>query len=1000
MPFRHILYMLSLLMLLAFSITGHAAPSPASIRVVLDDNYPPYIFRDSDGQPQGVLKDLWSLWQQRTGVKVDFLPMDWNKAQTTILNGQAEVIDTIFETEARQNVYDFSRPYATIEVPIFFHKSIAGITNADSLKGFTIGVKDGDACIEYLSAHGISDFKRYPNYETQVKAAVQQEIRLLCIDKPPAFFFFNRERAIDDFRHSPPLYVGEFHWAVSKGRDDLKQLIEEGFSRISAKERAAIETRWLGEKLSTGLSPAMTRYGSYLVVSVLLLMTILFIWNWALRRRVVIKTRELSATLLSLSEKIADQKHTEAKLLESKTLLQTLIRAVPDLLWMKDAEGVFLFCNQRFERYYGAPEKDIVGKTNFDFLDSELAEARMKHDRLAMERGSPCVNEEWGTYADDGHQELLEVTKTPIFDANRRLLGVLGIAHDITERKEHEKKLEHIAHYDVLTTLPNRVLLADRLQQAMVQAQRRGQLLAVGYLDLDGFKAINDRHGHQVGDKLLVILAERMKQSLRDSDTLARLGGDEFVAVMSDLDDIAACVPMLSRLLDAAAQSLVIDGMALQVSASLGVTFFPQSEEVDADQLLRQADQAMYQAKLLGKNRYHLFDAEQDRSVRGHHESLEHIRHALSANEFVLYYQPKVNMRTGEIIGAEALIRWQHPVRGLLAPGLFLPVVENHPLAVDIGQWVIDTALTQMERWKTDGLQIAVSVNVSARQLLQSDFVKCLQELLILHPSIRPGDFEIEVLETSALEDLARVSEIIESCREIGVLFSLDDFGTGYSSLTYLKRLSVNQLKIDQSFVRDMLDDPDDLSILGGVLSMATAFRREVIAEGVETVEHGAMLLQLGCELAQGYGIAHPMPAEDFPHWASTWRPDAAWSNHLPVSRDDLPMLFATVEHRAWVAAIEAFLHGERENLPLMHHQCRFSAWLEAEGQTYPSEPASFQAVKDVHQSLHALARDLCELHVQDQSRAALARLDELHGLRDALIEQLKGILGSKREHQ
>jgi EAL domain-containing protein (putative c-di-GMP-specific phosphodiesterase class I) len=285
----------------------------------------------------------------------------------------------------------------------------------------------------------------------------------------------------------------------------------------------------------------------------------------------------------------------------------------------------------------------------------------------------------------------------------------------------------------------------------------------------------------------------------------------------------------------------------------------------------------MYQAKVAGKNRYHVFDAEQDSSIRGHHESLERIRLALARGEFVLHYQPKVNMRSGQVIGAEALIRWQHPERGLLAPGKFLPVIEDNPIAVDVGEWVIDKALTQIAVWHAAGLDLSVSVNIGARQLQQNDFVLRLKAILARHPQVNPAKLELEVLETSALADMAQVSQVIEDCAEIGVRFALDDFGTGYSSLTYLKRLRVALLKIDQSFVRDMLDDPDDLAILEGVIGLAVAFKREVIAEGVETVEHGTALLQLGCELAQGYGIARPMPPEQLPAWAATWRPDEAW---------------------------------------------------------------------------------------------------------------------------
>ncbi|BCB26524.1 hypothetical protein SKTS_14100 [Sulfurimicrobium lacus] len=552
------------------------------------------------------------------------------------------------------------------------------------------------------------------------------------------------------------------------------------------------------------------------------------------------------------------------------------------------------------------------------------------------------------------------------------------------------QQLEYIAHYDTLTSLPNRVLLADHLRQVMAQARRHGHQLAVAYLDLDGFKTINDNHGHEVGDKLLVALAARMKQALREGDTLARLGGDEFVAVLLDLPDKEASAPVLTRLLAAAAQPEQVDDYTLQVSASLGITFYPQAEDVDADQLLRQADQAMYQAKLAGKNRYHFFDADEDRSVRGHHESLEGIRHALDAREFVLHYQPKVNMRTGEVIGAEALIRWQHPQKGLLPPAVFLPVIEDHPLAVELGEWVIASALTQMELWRASGLDLPVSVNVSARQLQEANFVERLRELLAQHPSVKWGDLELEVLETSALEDVARISQVIEDCRKIGVTFALDDFGTGYSSLTYLKRLQVDLLKIDQSFVRDMLDDSDDLAILDGVIGLSGAFRRQVIAEGVETAAHGEMLLRLGCKLAQGYGIARPMPPHEMPRWSKVWRPDPAWTDISAVSREDLPLLFAGVEHRAWIAAMEIHLNDEREARPPVDHRlCRFGSWLEGEGMARHGTHPTFQSVEILHLQVHALAVEMLELQARGRKQEVLARLGELHGLRDALLEQL-----------
>jgi EAL domain-containing protein (putative c-di-GMP-specific phosphodiesterase class I) len=347
-------------------------------------------------------------------------------------------------------------------------------------------------------------------------------------------------------------------------------------------------------------------------------------------------------------------------------------------------------------------------------------------------------------------------------------------------------------------------------------------------------------------------------------------------------------------------------------------------------------------------------------------------------------------MRTGRVIGAEALIRWQHPEKGLLPPAAFLPVIEDHPLAVEVGEWVIHSALTQVERWSAAGLCIPVSVNIGARQLQQSDFVGRLNGILQAHPGVDVSCLELEVLETSALQDLAHVSKVIADCQQIGVLFSLDDFGTGYSSLSYLKRLPVAAIKIDQSFVRDMLDDPDDLTILEGVISLARAFRRQVIAEGVETMAHGELLLQLGCDQAQGYGIARPMPAAELPNWSTDWRAEAEWLNLPVASREDLPLLNAAVEHRAWIKAAGDFIKGEQGALrPPDIFQCRFGVWLDSLGQErYGSLPA-FVAVKTLHQQVHDLLLSLCKLN----NGAALAKLDELHELRDALLAQLSRLM-------
>jgi diguanylate cyclase (GGDEF)-like protein/PAS domain S-box-containing protein len=660
-----------------------------------------------------------------------------------------------------------------------------------------------------------------------------------------------------------------------------------------------------------------------------------------------------------------------------------------------DAAGTILDVNEAFTRITGYSREEVLGR-NSSILKSGL-QGRDFYERMweSLRVEGHWSGEIWNR-AKNGNIYAEHLTINAIPDAGGKVLQYVAHFSDITALKEHELQLEHMTHYDGLTGLPNRVLLADRLRQAMSQAHRRSQKIAVAYLDIDGFKAINAQYGHAAGDTMLITLGTRFKGALREGDTFARLGGDEFVAVILDLDSADAGEQTLKRLLAAAAEEVKVDDQSIKVSASIGVTFYPQDEEIDEDGLIRQADQVMYQAKLGGRNCYRKFDPSQDLTIRGRYEGREQIRHALAAHEFVLYYQPKVNMRTGKVTGAEALIRWQDPVRGLMAPGSFLPIVEDHPLAIEIGEWVIETALAQMETWQNQGLEIPLSVNVGAMQLQQADFVDRLCALLAAHPRVRPAQLELEVIETSALSDVLQASRVLNACHKIGVSVALDDFGTGYSSLAYLKRLPANVLKIDQSFVIEMFEDPENLTILEGVLGLASAFRLNVIAEGVETPEHGLVLLQLGCEFAQGFGIARPMPAEEFPGWVAQWRPDPRWKQVKPMSAANRQMLYAGVEHRAWIAAFEAFLQGKRITPPALHAlQCRFGAWLEAEDSALTTLPSELQTIHLMHRQIHELANEIFIAHAEDPSRG-LSRLPELHELRDRLLFQIENY----RDHE
>lgn len=641
-------------------------------------------------------------------------------------------------------------------------------------------------------------------------------------------------------------------------------------------------------------------------------------------------------------------------------------------IMITDPLGRIIEVNATFSELTGYSRAEAVGQ-NADLLKSGHHEAAFYDAMWQTIRAAGYWRGEVWNRKKSGEIFVELLTISTVRNREGEISNFVGIFSDITLIKEHQQRLEHLAHFDALTQLPNRMLLGDRMQLAMAQSERNGKALAVCYLDLDDFKPVNDLYGHAVGDRLLIEVAQRLKTCIRAGDTVSRLGGDEFVLLFSELADVHECDYAISRVITMLTHPFPISGHSILISASIGVTLYPQDGS-DCDTLLRHADQAMYAAKQSGRNRYHLFDPENDRRARARREEIERIREGLGKGEFVLHYQPKVNMRRGTVIGAEALIRWQHPELGLLLPGQFLPAIEGNEVSIELGDWVIREALRQLECWAAQGLELGVSINIAGNHLQNPGFTRRLGELLASHPSIPPQRLELEILETAALEDIALAAELFAKCRKLGVSFALDDFGTGYSSLTYFRRLPADVLKIDQSFIRDMLDDPDDLAIVEGVIGLTQAFQREVIAEGVESVEHGLVLLVLGCDVAQGYGIARPMPAGQLPDWVGNFRPNELWSSATAFrwSREDLPMLIAEVEHSRWKNLLYAFLEDESGRIsppPDNDHGCRFGRWYYSPASQRYAHLDGFVALEDTHSRIHQIGHALMLLRAQRENK-------------------------------
>lgn len=597
--------------------------------------------------------------------------------------------------------------------------------------------------------------------------------------------------------------------------------------------------------------------------------------------------------LLSVLD-ITERKRQERKVREREELLSLTISAADIGLWDWDLTTGILRGDGRWHAMLGrAPRADSLAlgeawDINLSGDQRELIEAAL---RQHIEHPDTPFDATWRIAPpQEPTRWLRNVGKVVAFDPNNRPLRMLGVTMDVTLQHEQQELLHHMTHYDALTALPNRVLLAQRLRTAVAQAEQSARHLAVVFIDLDALKAINDAFGHEAGDRLLVLVAGRLRRALRPDDCVARLGGDEFAVLLGNLTDRESCERRLRSLIEAAGAPYQLNGKRVTVTASVGYTLFPE-DSADTDTLLRHADQAMYVAKQAGGNRLRAFDSVQETARQGLMEQRERFQQAMNNGELTLYLQPKVNMRTGQVVGAEALTRWVHPVKGVLLPGSFLHLLDGAELDGRFAQWVLESALALTDELKRKGIELQISVNILAEQLRDRGFADWVLKTLDKFPEVRPRQLDLEITETAALYDVEHAAGELTQLRNIGVSVSLDDFGTGYSSLAYLRRLPIDQVKLDQSYVRGMVNDAGDLAIVQGVIGLARSFGYRIVAEGVETQEHGELLVRMGCMFGQGHGISAPMPAADLAQWMQQWHAPESWLQAARTLPESLPLI-------------------------------------------------------------------------------------------------------------
>ncbi|BBI99333.1 hypothetical protein FGKAn22_10260 [Ferrigenium kumadai] len=559
-----------------------------------------------------------------------------------------------------------------------------------------------------------------------------------------------------------------------------------------------------------------------------------------------------------------DRFASEAEREEIEKSLVQLSQAVeqsPDTVIITDLDANIQYANQTFTNVTGYTAGEVIG-SNPRIFKSDKTPQKTYDDMWAHLTRGELWRGELINRRKDGSEHVESATIFPVRQSDGRITNYLAIKEDITEKRQNEERIESLAHFDQLTGLPNRVLLDDRFKFAISLAQRSGEKLAVMYLDLDNFKTINDTLGHSIGDQLLMEVAKRLKATLREEDTVSRQGGDEFFLVLPGTDENGAA-NVATKLMEAVSRPCQIEQHELVSTASIGIAVYPHDGE-DFEMLFKNADAAMFRAKQDGRNNFRFFTPEmQTHSVRILQLSSA-LRHALARNQLQLQYQPQVSIRDGRIIGAEALLRWQHPEFGLVSPAEFIPLAENNGQIVQIGEWVLNTATRQLKEWMDQGLPpMVMAVNLSAAQFRQPNLVdrvtRILGEAGLAHQYL-----ELELTEAVAMHDPLAAIKTMDELHACGIHMSIDDFGTGYSSLSYFKRFKVYKLKIDQSFVRDITRDPDDKAIVTAIINLARSLGIRTIAEGVETSEQLAYLRQVGCDEVQGYYFSEPLPAESF----------------------------------------------------------------------------------------------------------------------------------------
>ncbi|HEY0924305.1 EAL domain-containing protein [Rheinheimera pacifica] len=836
--------------LLAALICGELAAAQGREVVVGVYQNTPKIVAAADGSPSGIFGDLLQVIAAEQNWRIKAVQCDWAYCLQMLQSGEIDLLPDVAFTELRSLQLDFHQTPALYSWSQLYTAQGVQLQSLAELDGKRIIVLQESVQQQYLqnmitqsgmdvvllrarsmaeafamASAGQADAVAANHYSGHFQLAKYQLEQSNVIFQPLQFFYATKKQHNQDL-----LTVIETHLA------QWQTNISSPYYQILQRWGTEVPEPKLPEKVWLLLA----------MLSSLLLLALCGAW-W-LKRQVADKTRHLRA---------------------SEERLSTILNSVDAHIYIKDNKLRYQYINRKTAELFGCEPCKAIGRRDDAFFDQSTSANLQQNDLKVLQQGIRLVEEETNSSLDSQQTRTYLSVKLPLRDSNGDIYALCGISTDITEHKQHQQEIHQLAFYDALTGLPNRRMLLDRLQQAVQLGLRHNNTAqgALLFIDLDHFKDLNDTLGHAMGDQLLQQVAQRLQASLRKVDTLARLGGDEFVVLLTDLHPDPELSSQKAGLIAEKVVQLLSEPFMLQqrpysISASVGVAMF--SDGCNSDELLQHADLAMYDAKERGRNSVRFFNQQMQADVSARSDIATGLRQALLQDEFVLYFQPQLERNLG-VVGAEVLLRWQHPEHGMIVPASFIPVAESSGQILQIGRWVLEKSCLQLAEWArhTDTAHWYLAVNISARQLHSSAFVQEVVSALE-QSGAAPEKLVLELTESQLLQDIDTIIDKMQQLNTLGVRFSLDDFGTGYSSLSYLKLLPLKQLKIDRSFVRDLLTDPNDKAIIKTILALGQSLELAVIAEGVETEAQYSKLLHLGCQQFQGYFFGEPMPQTSF----------------------------------------------------------------------------------------------------------------------------------------